>query len=70
MLVLTRGLKQAVVIGNDITVTVLEIRGAQVRIGIRAPRSTAIVREKLGLTARNADGPAAVSDSARGKLLP
>ncbi|MDP8984458.1 MAG: carbon storage regulator [Pseudomonadota bacterium] len=69
MLVLTRGLRQAVVIGNDITVTILEIRGAQVRIGIQAPRSTAVVREKLGET-RNANPPAAVDDSACGKLPP
>jgi carbon storage regulator len=47
MPILTRGPTQAVKIGDDVTVTVLEIRGAQVRIGVSAPRDTPIVREEL-----------------------
>lgn len=47
MLVLTRSANQSIMIGNDIVVTVLEVRGDQVRIGIRAPRSIAVHREEV-----------------------
>jgi carbon storage regulator len=47
MLILTRGPTQAVKIGDDVTVTVLEIRGSQVRIGISAPRGVLVIREEL-----------------------
>ena len=47
MLVLTRSANQSIMIGNDIVVTVLEVRGDQVRIGIRAPRSVAVHREEV-----------------------
>lgn len=49
MLVLTRGLKQQIVIdGGIITVTVLEIRGGKVRLGIEAPREIPVYRSELG----------------------
>ena len=47
MLILTRRPTQAFAIGSDITVTVLEIRGTQVRIGVDAPRETAVLREEI-----------------------
>jgi carbon storage regulator len=47
MLILTRRPMQTVRIGNDVSVTVLEIRGSQVRIGISAPRETSVLREEL-----------------------
>lgn len=47
MLVLTRRAKQSVMIGDDIVVTVLEVRGDQVRLGIEAPRSVAVHREEV-----------------------
>ncbi|HVL99731.1 MAG TPA: carbon storage regulator CsrA [Egibacteraceae bacterium] len=47
MLVLTRRAGESVVIGNDIVVTVLEVRGDQVRIGIDAPRSVTVHREEV-----------------------
>lgn len=47
MLVLTRRANQSIVIGGDITVTVLEVRGDQVRIGIEAPRSVTVHREEV-----------------------
>ncbi|MDP9013233.1 MAG: carbon storage regulator [Pseudomonadota bacterium] len=58
MLVLTRGLRQALTIGNDITVTVLEIRGTQVRIGVQAPRDIAVLRKEVGEKARPVRLPA------------
>lgn len=47
MLVLTRKAKESITIGNDVRVTVLEIKGAQVRIGIEAPRNTAVNRTEV-----------------------
>lgn len=47
MLVLSRRPNQAIVIGHHITVTVLEVRGDQVRLGIRAPRDVAVHREEV-----------------------
>ena len=47
MLVLTRRLEQRVIIGENITVTILEIRGNQIRIGIEAPKEVPISREEI-----------------------
>ena len=47
MLVLSRKQNQSIVINEDIRVTVVSIRGSQVRIGIEAPESVAILREEL-----------------------
>ncbi|MBN1103160.1 MAG: carbon storage regulator CsrA [Deltaproteobacteria bacterium] len=47
MLVLTRKPKESVTIGNEIRVTLLEIRGNQVRLGIEAPRDTPVNRTEV-----------------------
>lgn len=47
MLVLTRRANQSIMIGHEIVVTVLEVRGDQVRLGIRAPRSVDVHREEV-----------------------
>jgi carbon storage regulator len=47
MLVLTRKSNQSIVIGDDIVVTILEIRGDQIRIGISAPREVPVFREEI-----------------------
>jgi carbon storage regulator len=47
VLVLTRRLNQSIQIGDDITITIVEVRGDQVRLGIDAPRSTAIYRAEV-----------------------
>ncbi len=47
MLVLTRKPDQSIMIGGEIEITVLEIRGDQVRLGIRAPKSVAIYRKEV-----------------------
>ncbi len=46
MLVLTRRPAQTLKIGSNITITIIEIRGSQVRIGITAPRDIEISREE------------------------
>ncbi len=47
MLVLSRRVGESIVIGNEVTVTVLEVRGDQIRIGIDAPRSVQVHREEV-----------------------
>ena len=47
MLVLTRRPGESIVIGNEVVVTVLEVRHDQVRIGIAAPRSVQVHREEI-----------------------
>ena len=47
MLVLSRRVGESIVIGDDVTVTVLEVRGDVVRVGIQAPRSVTVHREEL-----------------------
>jgi len=47
MLILTRRVGETVVIGNDVTVTVLGVKGNQVRLGVNAPREIAVHREEI-----------------------
>ena len=47
MLILTRRVGEALVIGDDVTITVLEVKGSQVRIGINAPKSVSVHREEI-----------------------
>lgn len=61
MLVLTRTANQSIMIGHDVVVTVLEIRGDQVRIGIRAPRSIDVHREEVYAALQRANRTAAGS---------
>ena len=61
MLVLTRRANQSIVIGDGITVTVLEIRGDQVRLGIDAPREIAVHREEVWRELHKDDPPASTA---------
>ncbi len=47
MLVVTRRVGQAIKIGNDITVSVQEVNGKQVKIGVDAPRDVPVHREEV-----------------------
>lgn len=47
MLILTRRIGERLFIGDEVFVTVVEIRGGQVRIGIEAPRSVVVHRRKV-----------------------
>jgi carbon storage regulator len=47
MLILTRRVGETVMIGNEVTFTVLGVKGNQVRIGVNAPKDVAVHREEI-----------------------
>jgi carbon storage regulator len=47
MLILTRRLGESLMIGQDVTVTVLGVKGNQVRLGVNAPKSVSVHREEV-----------------------
>ena len=59
VLVLTRRANQSIMIGHEIVVTVLEVRGDQVRLGIKAPRSIDVHREEIFAQLQQANREAA-----------
>jgi len=64
MLILTRKLGEQINIGDDITVTLLEIKGAQVKLGIQAPKSIGIHRNEIYEKIRETNlGSSNISDS-------
>ena len=52
MLVLTRTLNESIVIGDDIEISIVEVRGDKVRIGIKAPPSVTVHRKEVYLSIR------------------
>ncbi len=47
MLALSRKANESIIIGNDIEITILEVKGEQVKIGIKAPKSVPVYREEV-----------------------
>jgi carbon storage regulator len=47
LLVLTRKIGESLMIGAEVTVTVMDVKGTQVRIGINAPKDVAVHREEI-----------------------
>jgi carbon storage regulator len=47
MLILTRRIGETLMIGGDVTVTVLGVKGSQVRMGVNAPKDVAVHREEI-----------------------
>jgi carbon storage regulator len=47
MLILTRRVGETVIIGDDVTITVLDVRGNRVRVGINAPQTVSVHREEI-----------------------
>jgi carbon storage regulator len=67
MLILTRRVGETVMIGNDVTVTVLGVKGNQVRVGVNAPRDVAVHREEIfeRIKREENDGSSATTSTAR-----
>lgn len=67
MLALSRKANESIIIGNDVEVTILEIKGDQVKIGITAPKSVPVYREEVYAQIKEANKEAA-SDTAQESL--
>ena len=62
MLVLTRKIGEQIVIGSDIKIKIVEVKGKQVRIGIEAPRNVEVNREEVFLQ-KKSDTPSVIDDT-------
>lgn len=69
MLVLTRSEDESVIIGSDIKVTVVEIRGSKVRLGFEAPKDVSVWREEIWVQRLNNEQNNGESVSAKSKAL-
>ena len=49
MLVLTRKLNESIMVGDDVKITIVDVKGDQVKLGITAPRQVAVHREEVYL---------------------
>ena len=67
MLALSRKANESIVIGNDIEVTILEIKGDQVKLGITAPKSVPVYSEEVYAQIKDANKEAA-SDAVQENL--
>ena len=59
MLALSRKVNQSIIVNDDIEITVLEIKGDQIKIGIEAPKSVPIYRKEIYTQIRDANTEAA-----------
>jgi carbon storage regulator len=70
VLILTRRVGENVIVGDDIVISVIEVRGDAVRIGIQAPRTLSVHREEVWLELQRANEQAASpSDEALGATV-
>ncbi|MFV0341935.1 MAG: carbon storage regulator CsrA [Anaerocolumna sp.] len=62
MLALTRKSNESIMIGNDVEISILEIKGDQVKIGISAPKSIPVYRKEIYVQIQEANKEAADSE--------
>ena len=63
MLALSRKVNESIMIGHDIEVTVLEIKGEQVKLGINAPKSVPLYRKEIYVQIQEANQEAVSADA-------
>ena len=63
MLALSRKVNESIMIGHDIEVTVLEIKGEQVKLGINAPKSVPLYRKEIYVQIQEANKEAVSNDA-------
>ena len=68
MLALSRRINESIIIGNDIELTILEVKGDQVKIGINAPKSVPIYRKEIYLQIKASNQEAADSSASEDAL--
>lgn len=61
MLILSRKINEKIIIGNEISVTIIEIRGDQVKIGVEAPKTVKVFRQEVYDAIQNENKAAATS---------
>jgi carbon storage regulator len=62
MLTLSRKINESIMIGNDIEITILDVKGDQVKIGISAPKSVPVYRKEIYVQIQDANKEAAGSE--------
>ncbi|GHD32287.1 MAG: carbon storage regulator CsrA [Pseudomonadales bacterium] len=65
MLILTRRVGESLMIGDEVTITVLGVKGNQVRIGVNAPRDVSVHREEIYNRIQDGDEPNDASTNSR-----
>lgn len=68
MLALSRKITESIVIGNDIEITVLDIKGDQVKIGIKAPKTVPVYRKEIYMQIQDSNKEAAHSAASAEEL--
>ena len=68
MLILSRKLDEKIQIGDDITITIIDIHGEQVKIGVEAPKSIKVFRQEVFNAIQNENRAAATSQESIGAL--
>jgi carbon storage regulator len=70
MLILTRRVGETVMIGDDVTITVLGVKGNQVRVGINAPKHVAVHREEIYERIKREQQPEEIAEKKAAQYVP